>query len=117
MILSGHKYTKNYGAADGEYFPCFSRKLKADLIRLVWTSSFFSVCLLLQRPRDPFVDSHIGDSITQGAWDQSRGFAMGAELASAYSRRLDVMNRGFRFSCPSSNLELWLTKASQRIQH
>ncbi|KAH8795418.1 GDSL Lipase/Acylhydrolase family protein-like protein [Hyaloscypha finlandica] len=36
-----------------------------------------------------------GDSITQGAWDQSRGFAMGAELASAYSRRFDVMNRGF----------------------
>ncbi|KFY29012.1 hypothetical protein V493_02608 [Pseudogymnoascus sp. VKM F-4281 (FW-2241)] len=41
-----------------------------------------------------------GDSITQGAFDQSRGFALGAQLAHAdvdpldYTRRLDVVNRG-----------------------
>lgn len=38
-----------------------------------------------------------GDSITQGSFDQSRGFAFGAELQQAYVRRLDVMNRGFSY--------------------
>ncbi|KAF2744145.1 GDSL Lipase/Acylhydrolase family protein [Sporormia fimetaria CBS 119925] len=36
-----------------------------------------------------------GDSITQGCFDQSRGgFALGAQLVSDYSRRVDVVNRG-----------------------
>ncbi|KFY10645.1 hypothetical protein V491_07555 [Pseudogymnoascus sp. VKM F-3775] len=35
-----------------------------------------------------------GDSITQGAFDQSRGFALGAQLAHDYIRRLDIVNRG-----------------------
>ncbi|KFY19328.1 hypothetical protein V491_04493 [Pseudogymnoascus sp. VKM F-3775] len=37
-----------------------------------------------------------GDSITQGAFDQSKGFALGAQLAHDYMRRLDVIGRGFR---------------------
>ncbi|KAL5353923.1 hypothetical protein ACLOAV_000008 [Pseudogymnoascus australis] len=36
-----------------------------------------------------------GDSITQGAFDQTKGFALGAQLAHDYMRRLDVINRGF----------------------
>jgi len=44
-------------------------------------------------PLDQFL--LFGDSITQGAWDQSRGFGFGAELTQAYARRLDVVNRGF----------------------
>ncbi|KAK0112680.1 hypothetical protein ONS95_014419 [Cadophora gregata] len=36
-----------------------------------------------------------GDSITQGASDQSMGFGMAAELQAAYVRRFDVINRGY----------------------
>ncbi|CZT42107.1 related to IAH1 Isoamyl acetate hydrolytic enzyme [Rhynchosporium secalis] len=36
-----------------------------------------------------------GDSITQGASDQDRGFGMAAELQAAYVRRFDVINRGY----------------------
>ncbi|KAH7417825.1 GDSL Lipase/Acylhydrolase family protein-like protein [Cadophora sp. MPI-SDFR-AT-0126] len=36
-----------------------------------------------------------GDSITQGATDQSMGFGMAAELQAAYVRRFDVINRGY----------------------
>ncbi|OBT93558.1 hypothetical protein VE01_08367 [Pseudogymnoascus verrucosus] len=35
-----------------------------------------------------------GDSITQGAFDQNKGFALGAQLAHDYMRRLDVVDRG-----------------------
>jgi lysophospholipase L1-like esterase len=35
-----------------------------------------------------------GDSITQDAFDQQRGFAFSAALQHAYIRRLDVVNRG-----------------------
>ena len=35
-----------------------------------------------------------GDSITEGAWD-TEWHGWGAALASRYSRRLDVVNRGF----------------------
>jgi len=37
----------------------------------------------------------LGDSLTQGANDQSRGFGLASELQAAYVRRLDVINRGF----------------------
>ncbi|KAH6676646.1 SGNH hydrolase-type esterase domain-containing protein, partial [Halenospora varia] len=33
--------------------------------------------------------------ITQGSYNQASGFALGAELQTAYVRRLDVINRGF----------------------
>lgn len=33
-----------------------------------------------------------GDSLTQQCFTQERGFAMGAALADAYIRRLDVVN-------------------------
>lgn len=36
-----------------------------------------------------------GDSITQGSYDQSSGFAFAAALQHDYVRRLDVVNRGF----------------------
>lgn len=98
---------------------CVSSRLeilvqRLNLIRLVWTNSLFSVCHF-QRLEVILSDDRIGDSITQGAWDQSRGFAMGAELASAYSRRFDVMNRGFSYACPSTGLESSLIKALQRL--
>jgi hypothetical protein len=98
---------------------CVSSRLeipeqRLNLIRLVWTNSLFSVCHF-QRLELMLSDDRIGDSITQGAWDQSRGFAMGAELASAYSRRFDVMNRGFSYACPSTGLESSLIKALQRL--
>ena len=79
------------------------------LIRLAWINSLFSVCHP-ELPEDAFPDSLTGDSITQGAWDQSRGFAMGAELASAYSRRFDVINRGFSYAYPSISQGLSLTR-------
>jgi hypothetical protein len=72
-----------------------------------------------------------GDSITQGAWDQSRGFAFAAQLAHGsyegsrqqssskyvmmaltsaldYVRRLDVINRGFRFESLSAVAQIIL---------
>ncbi|KAL6150776.1 hypothetical protein ACJQWK_00618 [Exserohilum turcicum] len=36
-----------------------------------------------------------GDSITQDSFAQDRGFASSAALQAAYTRRLDVVNRGF----------------------
>ncbi|KAJ5896892.1 uncharacterized protein N7473_006291 [Penicillium subrubescens] len=45
------------------------------------------------RPYDQFI--LFGDSITEMSSDQSLGFAFGAGLQHAYSRRLDVINRGF----------------------
>lgn len=44
-------------------------------------------------PLDQFI--MFGDSLTQGSYDQSRGFALAAELQAAYIRRMDIINRGF----------------------
>ncbi|KAH8594464.1 GDSL Lipase/Acylhydrolase family protein-like protein [Bisporella sp. PMI_857] len=44
-------------------------------------------------PLDQFV--LFGDSITEGFSKQASGFVVGAELQSAYIRRLDVINRGY----------------------
>ncbi|KAK9470506.1 SGNH hydrolase-type esterase domain-containing protein [Dipodascopsis tothii] len=37
-----------------------------------------------------------GDSITEYAYDQSNGFALGPALQSVYARKLDIVQRGFR---------------------
>ncbi|KAJ5212452.1 uncharacterized protein N7498_004098, partial [Penicillium cinerascens] len=45
------------------------------------------------KPYDQFI--LFGDSITQMSCNQALGFAFAAELQEAYSRKLDVINRGF----------------------
>ncbi|KAJ5669049.1 Esterase SGNH hydrolase-type subgroup [Penicillium macrosclerotiorum] len=45
------------------------------------------------KPYDQFL--LFGDSITEMSYNQALGFAFGAQLQEVYSRRLDVINRGF----------------------
>ncbi|KAJ5151204.1 Esterase SGNH hydrolase-type subgroup [Penicillium canariense] len=45
------------------------------------------------RPYDQLI--LFGDSITEMSHNQALGFAFGAQLQESYSRRLDVINRGF----------------------
>lgn len=64
--------------------------------------------ILAQAPLPPIKQFVLfGDSITQGCFNQERGFALGAQLAHDYARKLDVVNRGMKYIISRRSLEIF----------